>query len=279
MRVDYPRQDHDGLRRYLPSFRQLLALAVGGLLALVVLVGVAYAATPIPSPNELISAQTTIVYFDNGKSEIGRFGEQNRIIVPLDRVPEHVQKAVLAAEDRSSIDRDVRNSVVYSAMSVLLLGAGLIIAVFIQVRVGLRPVYRLEAEVAQVRRGKSERVQEDYPSELKPLADAIGFAGVVPDQRARLLVVTEIFAAESRGEHQPVRRHVVGRGGIAELLGQRGRREGKQLCRRHVGSGQLGHGVFRKIEGVVHGACRLIFNLDSASICLSGAMSPLSREF
>lgn len=101
MRVDYPREDHDGLRRYLPSFRQLLALAVGGFLALVVLVGVAYAATPIPSPNELISAQTTIVYFDNGKSEIGRFGEQNRIIVPLDQVPEHAQKAVLASEDRS----------------------------------------------------------------------------------------------------------------------------------------------------------------------------------
>jgi membrane peptidoglycan carboxypeptidase len=65
------------------------------------LVGVAYAMTPIPQPNDLISAQTTIVYYDNGKTEIGRFGEQNRIIVPLDKVPDHVQKAVLAAEDRS----------------------------------------------------------------------------------------------------------------------------------------------------------------------------------
>ena len=101
MRVDYPREDYDGLRRYLPSFRQLVGLAVAGFVAMVLLVGVAYAVTPIPSPNELISAQTTIVYFDNGKAEIGRFGEQNRIIVPLEQVPEHVQKAVLAAEDRS----------------------------------------------------------------------------------------------------------------------------------------------------------------------------------
>jgi len=101
VRVDYPREDYDGLRRYLPSFRQLVGLAVAGFVAMVLLVGVAYAVTPIPSPNELISAQTTIVYFDNGKAEIGRFGEQNRIIVPLEQVPEHVQKAVLAAEDRS----------------------------------------------------------------------------------------------------------------------------------------------------------------------------------
>ena len=49
----------------------------------------------------MISAQATIVYYDDGKTEIGRFGDQNRIIIPLDQVPDHVQKAVLAAEDRS----------------------------------------------------------------------------------------------------------------------------------------------------------------------------------
>ena len=101
MRVDYPRQDHDGFRRWVPSWRQLLAVAGVGFLCMTALVGVAYAMTPIPQPNDLISAQTTIVYYDNGKTEIGRFGEQNRIIVPLDKVPDHVQKAVLAAEDRS----------------------------------------------------------------------------------------------------------------------------------------------------------------------------------
>jgi len=101
MRVDYPRAAHDGFRRYVPSFKQFLALAAVGFLALVALLGVAYAATPIPQPNDMISAQATIVYYDDGKTEIGRFGEQNRIIIPLDQVPDHVQKAVLAAEDRS----------------------------------------------------------------------------------------------------------------------------------------------------------------------------------
>ncbi len=101
MRVDYPRRDYDGIRRFVPSFKQFLLLCGVGFLALVALLGVAYAATDIPQPKSLISAQTTIVYFDDGKSEIGRFGEQNRIIIPLDQVPDHVQKAVLAAEDRS----------------------------------------------------------------------------------------------------------------------------------------------------------------------------------
>jgi membrane peptidoglycan carboxypeptidase len=101
LRVDYPRADYDGFRRYVPSFKQVLALVGVGFLAGVALIGVGYAATPIPQPNDLISAQTTIVYFDNGKTEIGRFGDQNRIIIPLDQVPDHVQKAVLAAEDRS----------------------------------------------------------------------------------------------------------------------------------------------------------------------------------
>ena len=101
MRVDYPRREYDGVRRWLPSWKQFLALCGVGFLTLVALIGVAYAATPIPRPNDLISAQTTIVYFDDGKTELGRFGEQNRIIIGLDQVPDHVQKAVLAAEDRS----------------------------------------------------------------------------------------------------------------------------------------------------------------------------------
>jgi membrane peptidoglycan carboxypeptidase len=84
-----------------PSWKQFLALFSVGFLAMVALVGVAYAKTDIPTPNELAGAQTTVVYYSNGKTEIGRFGDQNRINVTIDKVPKHVQQAVLAAEDRS----------------------------------------------------------------------------------------------------------------------------------------------------------------------------------
>jgi hypothetical protein len=68
LRVDYPRQAHDGFRRYVPSFRQLLALASIGFLMLVAAVSVAYARTSIPTPNEMASAQTTVDYYHDCKT-------------------------------------------------------------------------------------------------------------------------------------------------------------------------------------------------------------------
>jgi len=79
----------------------------------------------------------------------------------------------MAAEDRSEIDRDVRNFMVATAAAFALLGAGLIAAVVIQVRVGLRPLFDLRREVSGVRRGKAERLKAIYPIELTPLADEL----------------------------------------------------------------------------------------------------------
>jgi signal transduction histidine kinase len=79
----------------------------------------------------------------------------------------------LAAENRSPIDREVRNFVTATATAFLLLGVGLIVAVVIQVRVGLEPLFRLRHEVADVRRGKAERLRGSYPTELLPLTDEL----------------------------------------------------------------------------------------------------------
>ena len=79
----------------------------------------------------------------------------------------------LAAEDRSSINRDVRGFVAATALAFILLGAGLMAAVVIQVRVGLRPLFDLRREVADVRRGKAARLVDTYPSELTPLAQEL----------------------------------------------------------------------------------------------------------
>ncbi len=79
----------------------------------------------------------------------------------------------LAAEDRSAVDRDVRSFVAATAGAFILLGAMLIGAIVIQVRVGLRPLFELRREVAAVRRGKAERLAGAYPSELTPLADEL----------------------------------------------------------------------------------------------------------
>jgi membrane peptidoglycan carboxypeptidase len=99
--VDYPRAEKQGVRRFVPSWRLVLGLCFTGLLGVAGLFGLAYAMVSIPEPNDQALEQTSVVYYRDGKTEIGRFGESNRIAVSLDQVPQHVRDAVLAAEDRT----------------------------------------------------------------------------------------------------------------------------------------------------------------------------------
>jgi signal transduction histidine kinase len=99
-------------------------------------------------------------------------GERLRGVARIATIDGH-ESVFLAAEDRAPIDRDVRNFVAATALSFVVLGGGLILAVFAQVRIGLRPLFRLQGEVAAVRGGKADRVQEAYPTELQPLAQEL----------------------------------------------------------------------------------------------------------
>jgi len=88
-----------------PSRQRLVlrwALLLGGLLffaGLVTLIA-AYVTVKIPNPNNFTTGQATIIQFSDG-SEIGRLGAQNRVSVPLARIPLQVRQAVMAAENRS----------------------------------------------------------------------------------------------------------------------------------------------------------------------------------
>ena len=106
MRIDYPRSARSGPRRYVyvPSWRQLLALLGAGFALLLVTFGVVYAVIDVPDPNPDLEKAATIVYYDDGRTELGRFAELNRVPEPADQVPAHVRDAVLAAEDRDFYD-------------------------------------------------------------------------------------------------------------------------------------------------------------------------------
>lgn len=98
--INYPRKDRVGLRRFIPSWKLVFGTAffVGlfGSLSLAYLVSI----TAIPTPNQISFANATIVYYADGKHEIGRIGEYNRVQVDLAQIPVNVQHAVLALEDR-----------------------------------------------------------------------------------------------------------------------------------------------------------------------------------
>lgn len=61
----------------------------------------AYSATSLPAPDAQAIAQTTVIYFSDGKTPIAQLATQNRQSVPLTQIPVDVQNAVLAAEDRT----------------------------------------------------------------------------------------------------------------------------------------------------------------------------------
>ena len=82
------------IRRILIAVVILAGVAVGGF-ALIV------AMTPVPAPSELATAQATTVFYSDGTTVLGSLGESTRHSVSLATVPLGVQRAVLAAEDRS----------------------------------------------------------------------------------------------------------------------------------------------------------------------------------
>jgi signal transduction histidine kinase len=107
------------------------------------------------------------VYFDT----IDPLGKPLHAGAQLGSIPGRNSPVVfLAAENRESIDAATARFVVIIVGSLVILGAGLIAAVYLQVRVGLQPLFRLRREIAQVRKGKTDRLTDDYPAELSPLA-------------------------------------------------------------------------------------------------------------
>jgi signal transduction histidine kinase len=56
------------------------------------------------------------------------------------------------------------------AISLIVLGVGLVSAVVLQVRVGLRPLEGIKATLAAIRAGTVQRLSDDAPTEIAPLA-------------------------------------------------------------------------------------------------------------
>src|ERR1044072_1656376 len=80
--------------------RWLLLLGLFGFVLGAGAFAVAYTLIDLPSPNQAYQAETSTVFYSDGKHKIGTFDIQNRDSIPLSKVPQHVQDAVVAAENR-----------------------------------------------------------------------------------------------------------------------------------------------------------------------------------
>ena len=84
--------------------RVLLWLGVAGLaLTLLVAGGLVYLyrTTDLPDPNKDFETETSFVYYNDGKSEIGQYAVQNRVRISYDEIPQDIKDAVVAAENQS----------------------------------------------------------------------------------------------------------------------------------------------------------------------------------
>lgn len=83
------------------TFLTLLILALMAVLAAFALFLTAYATTQVPSPNQFARTQVTTIYYNDGKTELGKFAEVNRVIIDASKLPKVVGNAVVSSEDRT----------------------------------------------------------------------------------------------------------------------------------------------------------------------------------
>jgi len=71
------------------------------------------------------------------------------------------------------ITDDVIDIAEHMLMSFIVLAAVLILAVVLQVRVALKPLRAVSSGIADIRDGRAEKIEGDFPGELKPLVDEL----------------------------------------------------------------------------------------------------------
>ncbi|HEV2377982.1 MAG TPA: transglycosylase domain-containing protein [Streptosporangiaceae bacterium] len=61
----------------------------------------AYSHTPIPDVNNAVTDSASTVYFSDGKTPVGKFGDVNRQILTYNQIPVVMREAMVAAEDKN----------------------------------------------------------------------------------------------------------------------------------------------------------------------------------
>ncbi len=81
--------------------------------------------------------------------------------------------AITAAADSRPGTREIARFRMVVAWLLGLFATGLVLAVIIQVRIGLAPIYQIRKAIAHVREGEAEKIEGEYPAELMPLTEEI----------------------------------------------------------------------------------------------------------
>lgn len=105
---------------------------------------------------------------------IGPAGEALRAVERTISLPRSPSAFVFTvAGPVEDVNADVAYFTIQIAMTMLLLAAGLLAALFFQVRFGLRPLQAMRTALSTVRAGSSQRLEGNFPEEVRPLVEEL----------------------------------------------------------------------------------------------------------
>lgn len=79
----------------------------------------------------------------------------------------------IVAGDVSDVEKQISTFNTTLLWATVTLGAGLLGAMFLQVRLGLAPLRRVSEALAAIREGRADHLEGKFPAEIKPLADEL----------------------------------------------------------------------------------------------------------
>jgi signal transduction histidine kinase len=79
----------------------------------------------------------------------------------------------IVAGDVSDVEAEISTFNITLLWATIILGAGLLSAMFVQVRLGLAPLRRVSLALAAIREGRADHLEGQFPTEIKPLADEL----------------------------------------------------------------------------------------------------------
>jgi signal transduction histidine kinase len=142
-----------------------------------------------------------------------------RVVFPITataRPDDSASYTFMVAGALGDVDRQTSEFNSILVWSFLLLGLGLVAAVFVQVRIGLQPLRRVSTALARIRGGEARRLEGDFPAEIAPLAgelnsliqhgeEVVGRARTYVSNLAHALKTPlSVLAAEADGQPGPL---------------------------------------------------------------------------
>jgi signal transduction histidine kinase len=156
-----------------------------------------------PAPAEGVGPRNTALHFRIQQVTVGR----NPV-------------TIVVSAPRSAVNGPLREAMMTLSISLAVLGIALVLAIVLQVRLGLRPLERLRQAVADVRTGRSERVPAEQPREILPLVSELN--GLLEQNAANLERARRHVANLAHGLKTPLATLAIalserGRDGASEL--------------------------------------------------------------